>query len=288
MYSKKTERCKVCKGNISRKLQNFCNECSGGFLYSRPYLPAMVIKDQERDLKREKLFRVNEMPETEEEMMKILFRVSIRSNETQTNLEFMEPFPNWFKPTKFVAGRITPVKKQTTYLVDPSIIEELKMGCNANDEHIDITDPRHSAICEFIREMWHPYQSFNATSLIKKRRKKHFVYYMRSNQRYCHRIQREHQSNHVWFIIDPDIKRIFQRCYDPECEGYMTDRDSLPVNNKLYKLMFPELTKTVEKNRQRVSGSGSGSGASATSSNNKVDGVDADLIASILSDTSLF
>ncbi|CAF1656448.1 unnamed protein product [Didymodactylos carnosus] len=38
--------------------------------------------------------------------------------------------------------------------------------------------------------------------------------------RYCENIHRQHKKNQIYFIIDP-IKRIYyQKCYDPDCQGF--------------------------------------------------------------------
>ncbi|KAJ3314670.1 hypothetical protein HDV04_005676 [Boothiomyces sp. JEL0838] len=38
--------------------------------------------------------------------------------------------------------------------------------------------------------------------------------------RYCHRIQREHRSNSVYYIADLVSSTFHQRCYDPDCKNY--------------------------------------------------------------------
>ena len=41
---------------------------------------------------------------------------------------------------------------------------------------------------------------------------------VRTDSRYCSRIQREHKSNHVYFVIDGSC--IYQKCYDSECKKF--------------------------------------------------------------------
>jgi hypothetical protein len=250
MFSPKAEKCKACK---TKGIAHFCEECNGTkFMYSRPYKPIMVIKDQERDKKREEF--MCKYPTTVEEMVRILNRTSIRTNISETNLKFIEPFPSWYKQVKFVKGKITPVKKQANYLNDPTLIEETKMGCRNEDEHLDASDPRYDAVTNFVQEMWPPYPTFHITSFIRKQKKnaKFATYCLRSDQHYCHNIRREHQSNHVWFIIDPQAKCIFQRCFDPDCANYMTNSESLRLNSRLYKMLFPEKIEKIERNKQSI------------------------------------
>jgi len=40
------------------------------------------------------------------------------------------------------------------------------------------------------------------------------------NNRYCHRIKRSHRSNNVYYVVDPGKRTFWQKCHDPECNGY--------------------------------------------------------------------
>lgn len=68
-------------------------------------------------------------------------------------------------------------------------------------------DPLESFIQKYI-----PGQTHTRVTGIKDR-------LIKTNSRFCERIQREHQSNHVWFVIT-DKGTIQQLCLDEECKGY--------------------------------------------------------------------
>ncbi len=38
--------------------------------------------------------------------------------------------------------------------------------------------------------------------------------------RYCHRIAREHRSNHVYYVCDLRARALYQKCHDPDCKSY--------------------------------------------------------------------
>lgn len=252
MYSSKAEKCSSCKGKISAT--KFCNLCiNKGFHYNRPYKPIIVMDmDGCIDKKREKMFIKEDDKITENDIFKILHKTSIRSEKKESTLIFNEPLPSWYKSTKFIKGRVTRRKKTTNYLNDPSLIEETKMKCGQDDEHIDRFDERYIQIQDFIRNMWPVYSTINITAFIKKKRRKHYYYYMRTDQHYCHNIAREHGSNHIWLTIDPDTRSIMQRCFDNDCSTYMTTIDSLKLNNKIFALLYPELSSRIQQNKEKI------------------------------------
>ncbi|XP_065869199.1 uncharacterized protein [Euphorbia lathyris] len=55
------------------------------------------------------------------------------------------------------------------------------------------------------------------------------VYSMLRN-RYCERIGREHKSNHVMYVVDLKRDFYYQKCYDPDCQGYRSPLRPIPVN----------------------------------------------------------
>lgn len=51
-------------------------------------------------------------------------------------------------------------------------------------------------------------------------------WYAQTDSKYCERIKREHQSNHVWFSIN--FGRICQLCFDEECREFKGQEHILP------------------------------------------------------------
>jgi hypothetical protein len=249
MFSYKAEKCKECRKKTKTTLCSIC--INKGFIYSRPYLPSFVLDSSgELDVERTKSLCITSP--SINEMIKILAKSSIRSQNTKQSLLFSEPLPSWYKPSKFLLNKISHKKQPAMYMNDPSLIEETKMNCNNNDEHIDRFDERYIQVQNFIRSMWHPYAALNINSFIKKKKRNHYYYCLRTDQHFCHNIGREHSSNHIWLTIDPDTRSIMQRCFDNECNNYITRAESLKLNESLFTLLYPELSDRLNKNKKKI------------------------------------
>ncbi|OQU89936.1 hypothetical protein SORBI_3002G297500 [Sorghum bicolor] len=46
--------------------------------------------------------------------------------------------------------------------------------------------------------------------------------------RYCENIGREHKSNHVFYIVDFQRAAYYQKCHDPDCQGYRSPLRPVP------------------------------------------------------------
>ncbi|XP_062188595.1 uncharacterized protein LOC133891905 [Phragmites australis] len=64
--------------------------------------------------------------------------------------------------------------------------------------------------------------------------------YSMSRSRYCEHIGREHKSNHVMYIVDFQRAAYYQKCYDPDCQGYRSPLRAVPWD------VMPELSSAVE------------------------------------------
>ncbi|XP_021765011.1 DNA-directed primase/polymerase protein-like [Chenopodium quinoa] len=54
--------------------------------------------------------------------------------------------------------------------------------------------------------------------------------YSMSKSRYCGRIGREHKSNHVMYVADLQWALYYQKCYDPDCQGYRSPSRPIPLD----------------------------------------------------------
>lgn len=52
--------------------------------------------------------------------------------------------------------------------------------------------------------------------------------YDTSGYRYCENIGRCHQSNNVYWVIDLNAKRFYQKCHDQDCAGFKSEPKRLP------------------------------------------------------------
>lgn len=69
--------------------------------------------------------------------------------------------------------------------------------------------------------------------------------YSMSRSRYCEHIGREHKSNHVMYIVDFQRAAYYQKCYDPDCQGYRSPLRAVPWD------VIPELTTSIAGSAQR-------------------------------------
>lgn len=72
--------------------------------------------------------------------------------------------------------------------------------------------------------------------------------YSMSRSRYCEHIGREHKSNHVMYIVDFQRAAYYQKCYDPDCQGYRSPMRHVPWD------VMPELSSVEESARTEYHG----------------------------------
>ncbi|XP_039825181.1 DNA-directed primase/polymerase protein-like isoform X2 [Panicum virgatum] len=72
--------------------------------------------------------------------------------------------------------------------------------------------------------------------------------YSMSRSRYCEHIGREHKSNHVMYIVDIQRAAYYQKCYDPDCQGYRSPLRPVPWD------VMPELSSVVESAKTEYQG----------------------------------
>lgn len=54
--------------------------------------------------------------------------------------------------------------------------------------------------------------------------------YLIEGNRWCGNIQREHKSNHVYYIADLKFQNLYQKCFDPDCIHYRSPEIHIPDN----------------------------------------------------------
>jgi hypothetical protein len=50
------------------------------------------------------------------------------------------------------------------------------------------------------------------------------------NYRYCENIKEHHKKNQVYFFVDPVNKVYYQKCHDPDCQGYQSAKQPIYTN----------------------------------------------------------
>lgn len=46
--------------------------------------------------------------------------------------------------------------------------------------------------------------------------------------RYCENIGRCHKSNNIYWIVDLNKKKMYQKCHDEDCSGFLSTPKNLP------------------------------------------------------------
>ncbi|RCV12959.1 hypothetical protein SEVIR_2G319800v4 [Setaria viridis] len=72
--------------------------------------------------------------------------------------------------------------------------------------------------------------------------------YSMLRSRYCENIGREHKSNHVMYIVDFQRAAYYQKCYDPDCQGYRSPLRPVPWD------VMPELSSVAESAQAEYQG----------------------------------
>ena len=58
---------------------------------------------------------------------------------------------------------------------------------------------------------------------------RHMMIYDLDNNRWCGNIQRQHKSNHIYYVADLRTKVIYQKCHDPNCENFKSSEIPIPI-----------------------------------------------------------
>ncbi|KAG8080625.1 hypothetical protein GUJ93_ZPchr0007g4556 [Zizania palustris] len=72
--------------------------------------------------------------------------------------------------------------------------------------------------------------------------------YSMSRSRYCEHIGREHKSNHVMYIVEFQRAAYYQKCYDPDCQGYRSPLRPVPWD------VIPELSSISDSAQREYQG----------------------------------
>ncbi len=53
------------------------------------------------------------------------------------------------------------------------------------------------------------------------------------NYRYCENIKAQHKKNQVYFLVDPIQKVYYQKCYDPDCQGFQSAKQKIYTDQQV-------------------------------------------------------
>jgi hypothetical protein len=96
------------------------------------------------------------------------------------------------------------------------------------------------AVAEFAEGGWVKQRRFNRDSCV-------LLLFVEGN-RFCHRIGREHKSNHIYIVCRLAAGQMVQKCTDPDCAGFESDPRPIPddILDGLRRAYSPEGTWTSQ------------------------------------------
>lgn len=230
--SRKITNCSHCK-TARVKISN-CNICNGTGKQDagRVYEPLCILDGKGKDMKHE-LVKINS------NVYKKIQATSIRTEYTE--LPKVINIPEQYK----VKTRITKKKKTNT---DTNLFD---IECD-NKECLEKDGKIFKMCVKFIREKFPHTSKIDIIEIFKKGADNPY-YIARTSSRYCMNINREHNSNHIYFYIDKSF--VYQKCLCTcdttlgrrfgKCENYKSSGRTL--STELQKVLFPQ-----EKNKMAI------------------------------------
>ena len=225
--SRKLSNCNHCK---TRK-QKVCNVCNslGKIDEGRVYEPLCILDGKGKEMK-------SEFTKIVTNCVKKIKETSIRT--TYTDL------PRQLKIPQIYLNSSKINKKRQTQSNNNNIFD---VECS-NKESLEKNSKAFKLLSKFIHDSF-PHPSIDICEIFKKG-KEDFYYIVRTSSRFCLNINREHNSNHIYFYIDKSFA--YQKCLCTcdttagrlygKCMDYKSSGRKLP--NELQKILFPQ-----EKNK---------------------------------------
>lgn len=236
MYSHKTDTCPKCKNSTKNRKE--CDKCygSGRMDTGRPYFPMFVLgPDGSRDLVQEEAYRCN--------IKQVILDTNIRTTydtlPKTPKFSMPEGAPIYIESTKKTGGH-----KRTdlgfSHPSDPKLNLSTKVRLN-----------NAGAEWDTIQKLLHLQDKYKEVILTEvtsnEKRNQYVVHVNGPNCRYCANIQREHNSNRIYFVVSAD--GIVQRCHDnsdvasDEMKFGLCSKYSLmmgPIPSHMVPLLFPK------------------------------------------------
>ena len=230
--SRKLSNCSHCKTNkIKNAICAVCNG-SGRIDEGRVYYPYVVLDGKGKEMK-------GELKKLTQSTFKTVKETSIRSELT----DIPKPFQI---PEKYFVHK-KPKKKPHQKNNKNETITDLE--CSHKD-CLEKTSKAFKLCKQFIQQNFPHPNTIEITEIFRKGKEKQY-YIVRTPSRFCMNINREHNSNHVYYYIDKSFA--YQKCLCTcdttegrqygKCMDYVSGGRRLPV--ELQKLLFPQEQKMM-------------------------------------------
>jgi hypothetical protein len=241
----KAKKCEECKGKGN---DNDCI-CSGigKFDDGRPYklLTVIDLNGNILDKEQEKL---------EYDTHELLKQTIIRSDKKLPNIK-INKFPEWFDTEilKTHCDERQKKKAKRRKIKEGDNIIEVKTS--KIKSKVPRTDQKYIDLDNYLKYAFkndEHYSDFEIINLYTTKDKKK-SYIVQANLSYCHNVKREHNSNHIYFIING--RDILQKCHsehineDGQCCSEFKHTVG-KINFKIKRLLFDEIDINVKKEEE--------------------------------------
>lgn len=249
--SNKHEKCKTCKKKDVKRDE--CMDCNrtGWIDKGRVYDPFLIINP---DLS----YNSNLLKELQEDRAKDLMYTSIRTDLYKTNVDIKQK-PFWFSDSKYEEHSSRKKKKNKS---QSKSVKKNPLKNGKNQEDIPNTDKIYRQLKKFLQSelfrLSNNYSDIELDRLKKISINRKFVYVFTTKSHYCMNMEREHSSNHIYFVINSK-KEVVQKCPSPWknpdgicCNEFRSRPLAIPKD--LYELLFLEKkeVKTILKDKKTV------------------------------------
>lgn len=136
----------------------------------------------------------------------------------------------------FLSSLITYCDAQGSQLLkfepNPAMILQInsKFIRNSGNECIPTSPSPYSDIDDCISDIVFPGRIYKSTFFPEKK----IIVYDIIGNRFCLNIGREHKSNNVMYIVDMNTLSYYQKCYDPDCSNFKSEKKKLPVTEDIF------------------------------------------------------
>jgi len=234
--SSKMSICKFCRGK--KDLTEDCGTCEYGKIdEGRVYKPTFIIDGLGKQLEKE-LVKLND------DIYDTVLETSIVTDLEKPDIEFVDPLPDWFDEITYDDPKQKTKRKKRKQLLPPGKedlegSEELRLR-----ERIDPDEMLFDKVVRFIRTSMPKYRNVEILDIHKCADGDYYV--ARTDCRFCMNIDREHNSNTIYFYIDKNsvYQKCFCRCDTDSGRKFGKCRDYRSSGHELSKvlknLLYPE------------------------------------------------
>lgn len=242
----KTKKCEECKGKGKNK-DCICSG-QGKFDDGRPYRLLSVMDLDGNILE-------NENEKLNYDTFELLNQTIIRSERKVPNIK-INNYPEWFDMETLNSHSDQRQKKKTKKkkITEGDNIIEVKNNIKSKISHIDQKYIELEKYLKYLFRTNEHYSDFELINLyMSKDKKRNFI--VQTNLTYCHNVKREHNSNHIYFILNE--KQLVQKCHSEHIneEGDYCNEfryNTGKINLRIKRLLFDDVDINIKPEREEI------------------------------------